>query len=62
MIPNLQDLDLTWTTLSNSQAIELGETLTRSAFLKSVNLSFCSVSNRKKFEENDEGNLVKSLV
>ena len=60
MLPNIQDIDLTWSSLTNSQAIELGDALTRSTFLKSVNLSYLSVSNRNSNEE--EGNFVSSLV
>ena len=64
MMPNIQDIDLTWSNLSNSQAIQLSDTLTRSTFLKSVNLSFLSVSN-KNHESHDcdeECSFVKLLV
>ena len=51
IIQNLQDLDLSWSSLKYSQFLQLGEALLDSSFLRSVNLSYLSVSNISNSEQ-----------
>lgn len=51
VIQNLQDLDLSWSSLKHSQFVQLGEALLDSSFLSSVNLSYLSVSNMSNLEQ-----------